>query len=86
MANRKINSPLVNRKLSPPYDPSNWNAQRHSPHYHYGGSVSATPSPNFGRRNPNTKPVYWDSQHVRLQGNTSPIGKSKQISTPSTLC
>lgn len=72
---RKIGSPLVNRKLSPPFE-SNWNIQRHSPNYQYGGSISATPSPNLGGRKLTTsKPVYWDSQHVRLQGNTSPIGE-----------
>lgn len=71
---RKTSSPLINRKLSPPFE-SNWNMQRHTPNYQYGGSISATPSPNLGGRKLTTKPVYWDSQHVRLQGNTSPIGE-----------
>lgn len=72
---RKIGSPLVNRKLSPPFE-STWNMQRHAPNYQYGGSISASPSPNMGgRKLTTTEPLYWDSQHVRLQGNTSPIGE-----------
>lgn len=77
--------PSSNQKLSPPQQPppppstqiyadtgANWNIQR--PHYQYGGSISASPSPNLGGRKLTVKPMYWDSQHVRLQGNTSPIG------------
>lgn len=61
------------------------NAEYHPQHaqhvnygqYRYGGSTSATASPNLGPRKHFTN-LEMDNHYVRLQGNTSPIGKFKQ--------
>lgn len=90
--NRTI-SPYVQRKYSQPQE-GFWHLQQPPDSGGGGGSVvnniiggsnSASPSPLLVRKRFQTTIPVPENQYVRLQGNTSPIGKGKKKYSPP-LC